>query len=73
MIVNTFPDVEELAKETVLYAMEHVESEDAFFEKQSIHSVFYLVYNDLCRKNLILGSYFAIHLKEKYQIDIPIQ
>lgn len=74
MIVNTYPDVEELAKQTVLYAINNIKSEDAFFEKQGTDSIFYKVYNDLCEKNsIVVGSYFALHLEKKYEIKISIR
>jgi hypothetical protein len=72
MIVNSFKEMEELAKETVMFAMNNEPNRD-FLEKQNVYSIFYKVYDDICNKNLILGSAFAIHLKEKYGIEIPIR
>lgn len=71
--VNSYNDIEEMAKKTVLWAMENVPTEDCFFEPQTADSIFYKVYNDLCNRAITLGSYFAIHLKDKYEIDIPIR
>jgi hypothetical protein len=72
MIVNSYVEVEELAKETVLFAMRNEPNRD-FLEAQTVDSIFYKVYDDLCRKrNNIIGSYFALHLKSKYEIEIPI-
>lgn len=73
MIVNSYPEVEKLAKQTVLHAMNEVPDVDSLFERQSDHSIFYKVYDDLCKQNPIIGAYYAIHLKEKYEIEIPIR
>lgn len=70
--VNSYNDIETMARMTVLYAMENIPSPDCFFEPQSRHSIFYKVYNDLCNTRAVhYGSYFAIHLKDKYDITIP--
>jgi hypothetical protein len=73
MIVNSFVEVEELAKETVLFAMKNKPNEDFLSEVQSVHSIFHKVYDDLCRRQgNTIGSYFALHLKNKYKIEIPV-
>lgn len=72
MQVNSYPDLDELAKQTVLYAINNVESPNAFFEPQTRDSIFYKVYNDICnRRAITYGSYFALHLKNIYEINIP--
>lgn len=72
MVVRTYSEVEELAQAVVLHAMKENEKED-FLEKQPKDSIFYKVYDDLCRtKGLIVGSYFAMHLEKKYEITFPV-
>lgn len=72
MQVNSYPDLDELAKQTVLYAMANESSPDCFFEPQSKNSIFYKVYDDICKRRAITyGSYFALHLKNVYEINIP--
>ncbi|AEO93348.1 gp77 [Bacillus phage G] len=66
-------DLEELAQETVKYAMENEMDEFCFFNGVGIDSIFYKVYNDLANKNLIVGSMFAMLLENKYEIKIPIK
>lgn len=72
MRVDTYNDVEELAKQTVLHAMRANPGDD-LFGIQTEDSVFYQVYNDLANKNTAMGSFFAIHLKDVYEIDILIK
>lgn len=71
--INTYGEIDELAKATVLYAIHNVPSPDAFFEPQGTDSIFYKVYNDLCNRANHLGSYFALQLQNKYEINIPIR
>jgi hypothetical protein len=73
MIINSFVEVDELAKETVLFATRNKPNKDFKLGEQSVDSIFYKVYDDLCRKHSnTMGSYFALHLKSKYEIEIPI-
>lgn len=53
MIINTL--MEELARETVLYAMKQEPTND-FFENQTPDSIFNIVYNNLCNQNGVLGA-----------------
>ena len=68
----TFTDVQELAKKTVLWAMEHAMDDDCFFSLQGKGTVFYKVYDNLCSMSMTIGNMFALHMKEKYQIEILI-
>lgn len=71
--INTYAEIDQLAEETVLYAIHNIESPDAFFEPQSTDSIFYKVYNDLCNRANHYGSYFALRLESVYEINIPIK
>lgn len=72
MVVSNIMQVEELAEETVLYAMNTEESENCFFGMQSRDSIFYKVYNEIANGSMVLGYYFALHLEDTYEILIPI-
>ena len=70
MVVNTYTEVDELAKAAVLHAIEHENDATCLFETLSHDSILYKVYDDLYRRNPVVGSYFALHLKEKYEISL---
>lgn len=72
MVINTFVELEEFAKELVLYAITNIDSEDCFFERQTRDSIFYKAYDDISNSNMVLGSSFAILLKDRYEIEIPV-
>ena len=40
--------------------------------KQDTDSIFCLIYNDLCNRDMMMGTLFASVLKNKYKIQIPI-
>lgn len=72
MRINTFPQMEELAKETVLYAMKHHLDADCFFSRQERHTIFYKVYDDIAKYNMTLASAFVTHLENVYEIKVAI-
>ena len=72
MRITSFPQMEELAKETVLYAMKHHMDADCFFSRQGRHTIFYKVYDDIAKYNMTLASAFLIHLENAYEIEIAI-
>lgn len=74
MEINNYNDLEELAKQAVLREMKEIDDVDFLFERQTIDSIFYKIYNDLCnRYGNVTGSYFALHLLNVYEIEIPIR
>lgn len=70
--INTYSDVDELAKYLVMDAMKKSPDDD-LIGKHPIDSIFYKAYNELSNRNEVIGAYFAIHMKEKYEITFPIR
>lgn len=72
--INSFPEFDQLAEETVAFAKNNSQSPNDYTGEQDTDSIFYKVYNDICnRRAITYGSYFAERLKNEHGIIIPIQ